>query len=332
MVFKSFSEVFHSNFFRGRFPNYTILATSALFWVPIPLVLSWFFGTQYRYKVTVRNFFNEKLLKYLPQDAGGNYIFPFSGATFYNAINFPRTQWSSFDQRSYFPHTDKFKMKIAICHEDLSLIKTLISRGFDINSIIDNKKHLRPISLAAILGKVELIEYLYSRGASLELTDNEGNTPLMLTVIYDQPEAAKKLVLLGAEVNTKDKYGYTAEDKAINRGKDHISNFLQGFKKIENIPIANPVTYKLEDYEYLSSWNPEDIAKKYDVKKYYKPIVYPYFYQSRGLLVYFFTGVDLDDIDQLTGAAAFHNINDDRRSSDQQQYSLGEAFAQGAVR
>ena len=162
------------------------------------------------------------------------------------------TQWTSFDQRSFFPHTDRFKMKIAICHEDFELIHVLFSRNFDINSIIDTKKHLTPIGLAAMLGRVDLIEYFFTKGSSLEIRDYEGNTPLMLAIIYDHPQAVKKLIMLGADLEATDRYGFNIMDKARNRGRDTIANFLDNVKQQPVEPLVNPVTYKLEDYEYLS--------------------------------------------------------------------------------
>ena len=239
-----------------------------------------------------------------------------------------KTQWNSFDQRSFFPHTDAFKMKIAICHEDLELINTLLKRGFDIDSVIEKKKKLTPIGLAAMLGRVDLIEFLFSRGSSLNLKDYEGNTPLMLAVIYDHPDAVKKLVELGCSLKEKDNYGFTAEVKAKNRGKDNIFKFLTQSSQVSQEPIVNPVTYKLEDYEYLSAGSAKKLIEKYQIKRYFKPVFYPYYKSSQGFLLYFFSGFDLDNFEQLINPGVFFNLQDDRCSSDQQLFSFGEALNQ----
>lgn len=320
------SRTFHGNMFHYRLNSGFRFGGSKIGFIVISLVLTWNFGVADRYKFTFRHFFNEKLIKYIPIESGGNALFPFQLITALGHRECPKTQWNSFDQRSFFPHTDAFKMKIAICHEDLPLISTLLSREFDVNSIIDSKKQWSPIGLAASLGRVELIEFFFSHGSGLNLRDFEGNTPLMLAIIYDHPAAVKKLIKLGASLDARDRYGYTAMDKARNRGKDTIAEYLENITQQETAVIVNPITYKLEDYEYLDKRSAEEIIKKYKSERYYKPIMYPYYKSSQGFLVYFFGGFDLENLDFALNKSGFLNLQDDRCSSDQQLFTFGEMF------
>lgn len=320
-------ETFHYRGFVYRFLPLNAFVKTTFGITSMSFIFIWAFGQQDYTMTSIRNFFNEKLLKYIPIDAGGNIIFPFymySGAVF---REYPRTQWSSFDQRSSFPHTDRFKMKIAICHEDFSMIKALLNRQFDINSIIDDKKQLTAINLAASLGKTEVIEYLYSRGADLEAKDSEGNTALMQSVIFDHPQACKRLILLGADLKSTDRYGFTAADKARNRGRLQIAEFLTEIPQQPTIKSVNPITYKLEELEYISHSQAKEITEKYDIMKYYKPSIYPYYKQTRGLLTYFFGSLDTEDLELQVQISSTFNQLDDVGGSDQELFTFGEALA-----
>ena len=318
-----FAKNFHTHSLFYRFSHWVPWSATPLGMLCCGLVFSGCFAVQDRYKFTFRHFFNEKLMKYIPIEDGGNSLFPFQLITALGKRECPKTQWNSFDQRSYFPHTDKFKMKIAICHEDLPLIKTLLSRNFDIDSLIDTKKQLTPMALSATLGRVELIEYFFSHGSSLNCRDFEGNTPLMLAVIHDHPAAAKKLIHLGASIEARDRYGFSVVDKARNRGKNTIAEFLEGVTQKEPQPLINPVTYKLEDFEYLGKDSGREIVERFSTERYYKPVIYPYYRSSQGFLMYLFGGYDLENIEQILSGSAFLNMQDDRCSSDQQLYTFG---------
>jgi hypothetical protein len=288
------------------------------------LLLTWIIGVQDRYKVTVRTFFNEKLLKYLPIDAGGNFFFPFHMYSLATFREYPKSQWSSFDLRSFFPHTDKFKLKVAICHDDLQLIKTILNRGFDVNAVIEEERCLTAIGMAAMLGKEQMVEYLVSRGADVNARDKEGNTPVMLSVVYDQPATLKKLVEMGAELKSKDQYGYTAMDKAVNRGREHLTAFLESVPQQSPQPLVHPITGKLESYDFLSQKSALQIVEKYQIAKYFRPRVYPYYKNTKGFLVYFFENFDLEDIEAQIIPSAIYNQEDDKASSDQQLFTFGE--------
>jgi ankyrin repeat protein len=241
---------------------------------------------------------------------------------------YPRTQWSSFDKKSFFPHTDLFKAKVAIAHEDYFLLNALLDRKFDLNQKIETQKGLTPLALASLLGKEDLVEYLFSRGADLNTKDIEGNTPLMLAVIYDHPNTVKKLVELGAKIDETDIYGYSARDKAINRGKTELSSFLDSVDQQLELPIVKPFTFRLENYEVITTNKSKEIIEKYDINRYFKPQVYPFYKFSKGFLAYFFHSLDLQDIELHASASVYYNKRDDKTTSDQNLFTFGEILKQ----
>lgn len=287
-------------------------------------ISTWFLWKSNLNQTSMRNFFNEKLLKYIPIEYGGNFFFPFSMYSLQYDCFYPKTQWSSFDKKSFFPHTDKFKMKVAIAHEDYYLINTLLNREFNVNSYIDDEKKLTPLALASLLGKHEVAEYLYSRGADLEIADIEDNTPLMLAVVYDHPKTVQKLVSFGAQLNKKDVYGFDLIEKAENRGNSQLGEFLREIKQQPKVPNVKPVTYKLESYDFMQVNKAKEVVEKYDIEKYFRPMAYPYYRSTKGFLVYLFPAVDAEDIEIHVSPSVYFNPKDDKITSDQDLFTFGE--------
>lgn len=56
------------------------------------LVCSWVWGVEDRYKLSLRHFLNEKLLKYVPIENGGQMLFPFTFLLTLGLRVYPRTQ------------------------------------------------------------------------------------------------------------------------------------------------------------------------------------------------------------------------------------------------
>ena len=76
-----------------------------------------------------------------------------------------------------------------------------------------------------------VLEYLMMQGADIDIKDPLGNTPLALAAMNDCLEAGYTLVKSGANVNEKDKYGYTVYQKAYNRGNRIVPYLKEEIKK-----------------------------------------------------------------------------------------------------
>ncbi|CAG9310782.1 unnamed protein product [Blepharisma stoltei] len=295
------------------------------------LICTWIWGPTGFFKFNFRLFVNEKLYKYFPMDHGGNVLFPFSYLITLCQKSYLRTSWTSFDQRSFFPHSEGYKLKVAICHNDFQLAASVLNRGFDINSILDKRRKYSPLLLASQLGKLEMVEYLVSRGADLNARDFEGNTPLMMAVIHEQTDVIKALVSFGAKLDLKDNYGYTAIDKAESRGYQNIVNFLSNKAPEAERIYVNPVTYLLESYAVFAKENSLDLAKKYQVKQYFNGEVYPYFKNTQGMLLYLFGNYEDKDIGKQCVNFFYLNSLDDKSSTDQNLFSIGEVFSENMM-
>ena len=60
----------------------------------------------------------------------------------------------------------------------------------------------------------------------------------------------KVLLLNGASKDLKDKYGYTAEKKAIKRGFHNIADYIRSVPSSQKIRLT-PITQYLESFDYL---------------------------------------------------------------------------------
>jgi ankyrin repeat protein len=78
-----------------------------------------------------------------------------------------------------------------------------------LDQVIDTKYNLTALHVAASTNSYAMIEYLLLNGASIDLKDPFGNSPLAYAAINDCFEATRSLIERGAKIDTKDKYGYT---------------------------------------------------------------------------------------------------------------------------
>lgn len=76
----------------------------------------------------------------------------------------------------------------------------LVSKDFHDLSIVHT---------ALLEGRMEMIEFLLSKGASIDAKDDKGRTPLMMAIQAERPvEDIAKLIELGASISEKDNDGW----------------------------------------------------------------------------------------------------------------------------
>jgi ankyrin repeat protein len=131
-----------------------------------------------------------------------------------------------------------------------ALIKALLARGAKPNPRLVREPRLpgttprfsligsSPFLFAVASGDIELMRLLIQAGADPLLGTTEGTTPLMVAAglgNFEDPtedqkkmglDAAKMLVALGADVNARDSYNWTALHGAAYTGADGIVQFL----------------------------------------------------------------------------------------------------------
>jgi ankyrin repeat protein len=123
------------------------------------------------------------------------------------------------------PDMDRSLYEAAI-KGDLQQIRDLLSKGL---SDYDGRDPLRepPLSIAAGLGKLEIVKLLLEKGANVNATDLLGQTPLMIAAKEGHLEIVKLLLAKGAAPNAKNSEGKTALDFATKAGRTEVVNLLK---------------------------------------------------------------------------------------------------------
>lgn len=284
-------------------------------------------GIKNPFQTTFKGMLPEKMYKYLPVEAGGYIVFPFTMIFEFCIKNHFRTKWDSIEQQAFHPHSDKFKIKIAVCENNLELLHTVIDRNIEqINQVVDPELELNALQLASMLGRQQILEYLRDRGAELNTQGKGGNTALMLAVVHQQINAIKMLVESGADLDLTDDYGYTALDKATNRGYDNIIEYLQDKETRPRLLDFNPITTKLESYKFLEENTVRSLARGYHPKRNVITQVYPFYKTTQGMLLYMFGNYQHLELTYQVRESAYVNKLDDKTTSDQQLFSFADAM------
>jgi ankyrin repeat protein len=103
----------------------------------------------------------------------------------------------------------------------LEMAQFLISKGADVNMLGPKDEHgaRSPLMCAACTGQIPLMELLLTSGAKVELTNEVGDTALMVVAKYDQPAALAWLTQHQANVNARGPRGHTALIYAAYNGR-----------------------------------------------------------------------------------------------------------------
>lgn len=110
----------------------------------------------------------------------------------------------------------------------LACLKLLYLHGYDIN--ITQQNGSTPLHNAATHGTIDCVKFLVANGANINATDLfQGLTPLHDAMYNGQLECAKFLLAHNADTNIKDKSGRTAIDTALSSDFDDIVDLANDF-------------------------------------------------------------------------------------------------------
>lgn len=179
---------------------------------------------------------------------------------------------------SAFPHTKEYRIVRAICENDLKEVETCLEEGIGINQAIDTKKGLTPLNLASLFSRPLMIKYLVMRGADLESRDKFGNTPLMNSVATWQFDNIQILVESGSSIKSKDLHGRNSVDRARDKGLGSIQNFLEREASKNDLKKDFP-KFKLK-LEFERSVGEDSLEKKWMDEKFFVSKGYRYPYNS----------------------------------------------------
>jgi ankyrin repeat protein len=93
----------------------------------------------------------------------------------------------------------------AIRHGNLEIVKFLVSKGADVN--LDDEYDVTPLHIAAKHGQLETAKFLVSKGAEVDSKDNLSITPLWYAALYGAEDIANFLISRGADINVRSDFG-----------------------------------------------------------------------------------------------------------------------------
>ncbi|ARF02853.1 SWPV1-294 [Shearwaterpox virus] len=99
----------------------------------------------------------------------------------------------------------------AVINNNPSMVKLLLDLGLNVNSKTVSKK--TPIYNSISTGNIYITKILIDHGADLNIMDNLGNTPLMVSLPY--PDIVKLLLENGADTSIMNKHKETVLNKAF---------------------------------------------------------------------------------------------------------------------
>jgi ankyrin repeat protein len=115
-------------------------------------------------------------------------------------------------------------LHLAVRAGNADIVKFLISKGADVN--IKDIYGQTPIQIAPHIGNAEVVIQLVSKGAEINIKNSIGRTPLHDTVYHNQFQIVKYLVSQGAEINTKDIRSKTPLHDGVINNNVEISKYL----------------------------------------------------------------------------------------------------------
>jgi hypothetical protein len=121
-------------------------------------------------------------------------------------------------------------LHVAADYGQLEIVKMLCEVGFDINATNEHERQ-SPLLLAVRSGKNDVVEYLLTMGAQMDLSRPDSN-PLFVAISADRPAIAK--MLIDAGIDTRVKYRGTsgkikdAHSYALDWGRKEIVKMIDG--------------------------------------------------------------------------------------------------------
>ncbi len=100
-------------------------------------------------------------------------------------------------------------LHLAACTGNMDMMKALVGAHKKTNVNLVTHSGDTPLHIAVKNNQLEMIPYLHSLGAKLDVKDHLGCTPLNTAVIQGQTEAALQLIALGAKGDARLKQGYS---------------------------------------------------------------------------------------------------------------------------
>lgn len=138
-------------------------------------------------------------------------------------------------------HDERKNIWVAASDGDLDRVKELVESG--ISPMIADENTYTPLHAAASWNHRSILDYLISKGGDINITDEDGDTPLFSV---EDLETAKYVIELGGNPSHRNTSGLTAAEH-LEEDFPEISNYLRTLTGQEQ-PTPSPL---------LQSTNPE---------------------------------------------------------------------------
>jgi YVTN family beta-propeller protein len=112
----------------------------------------------------------------------------------------------------------------AIARGDLEATKRHLRQGADVNQR-RREGGATPLSTAALHGRLEIARHLIGQGASVTVTNRDGNTPLHAAAFLCRAEMVKLLLENGASISQRNNRQETPLDVVSGRWSNDLANF-----------------------------------------------------------------------------------------------------------
>ena len=132
-----------------------------------------------------------------------------------------KTQPNCINQKN----TDGYTPLILACYRSNNDVATFFIEN---GALLDDSSPMGTALMAAIVkGNNEIVTLLLQKNAAVNVTDNQGITPLMYAVQFKNSEVVKWLLMHGADKTKVDLKGKTAFEYAVFSGNEEIINLLK---------------------------------------------------------------------------------------------------------
>lgn len=147
----------------------------------------------------------------------------------------------------------------AIERGDLDEIEAMVSAEPELANAVFAEGST-PLHLATLCNHKEIVKFLISNGADVNVKDDNGYTPIFGAVFDyeagDRSETVKMLIAYGADVNATDTGGLTPLHNAAMNGKRQMIELLLANKADPNVKSASGITAA----QFAAEANQQDIA------------------------------------------------------------------------
>jgi len=154
----------------------------------------------------------------------------------------------------------------AVSKGDMAMLKIVLAMGGDVNEISNNcRPEQTALMCAAFKNEEEFISVLVEHGANVGITNGDGNTALHFAAEAGSIGAAKLLLAYGADIEGKNKKGWTPVGCAAPEIREFLGKLSKG-KGALKTPQVTPLS-PLSPSSPAKSQPPAESPKRSDLKR-----------------------------------------------------------------